>query len=98
MNIKPLVGLIVVGLFTLSVEAALIGSDQGSPGYSAKDILFQGNFSGDGVYWVDPDLVGGNDAVQVFADMSTDGGGWMLANDADNGLPALNSNAWTIGF
>ena len=54
------------------VLAALPDSppDQGE---SFDQILADGNSTGDGSYWIDPD---GTGAFQVSCDMTTDGGGW----------------------
>ena len=58
---------------------AALGGSQAEAAYSAKQILDWGASVGTGLYWIDPDGQGGVDAVQVFCDMDTDGGGWMLA-------------------
>ena len=45
------------------------------PMVDCRAILEAGFSTGDGTYWVDPD---GEGAFEVFCDMTTDGGGWML--------------------
>ena len=45
------------------------------PMVDCRAILEAGASTGDGTYWVDPD---GEGAREVFCDMTTDGGGWML--------------------
>jgi hypothetical protein len=68
------------GLFLYGTAAAtpFDGTSAATAGYSAAQILGDGYSTGDGVYWIDPDGVGGNAPFQVFADMTTNGGGWML--------------------
>lgn len=78
-----------------TANAAVLGGSSSTPGYSAKDILFQGASVGDGMYWIDPDLPGGNSPIQAYADMTSFGGGWTLSNDAVGGL-GLPGYATTI--
>jgi hypothetical protein len=47
-------------------------------GVSCAAILKSNPKSPDGVYLVDPDGVGGIPPTQVFCDMTTDGGGWLV--------------------
>lgn len=43
---------------------------------SCKELLEAGKSTGDGVYYIDPDGVGGNPEFQVYCEMST--GGWTV--------------------
>lgn len=50
-------------------------------GASCRDILDSGNSVGDGAYVIDPDGPQGRDPVEVWCDMTTDGGGWTVIHD-----------------
>lgn len=79
---------LVMGTADRALAVPFDGSSAATAGISAAQILADGYSVGDGVYWIDPDGAGGNAAFQVYADMTTNGGGWML----------VRRNAGTGGF
>ena len=52
------------------------GSSMSDAGNSALQILNNGHSVGDGIYWIDPNGGGTDDAFQTFSDMTYDDGGW----------------------
>lgn len=83
------------------------GSSAANAGLSAAQILHDYAGSTTGVYWIDFDGAGANAAQQIYADMTTAGGGWMLVrhtaatggwinvNDSLRGTASLNTGLST---
>ncbi len=83
-------------------EPTCLGCTAANPGQSAKDILIRTGGVPSGVYWIDPDGPGGNAPFQVYCDMTTDGGGWMLAVNSVRNAEApgtdMDVNAGDVGL
>jgi hypothetical protein len=54
-----------------------VGDSSATAAVSAKSLKTARPNAPSGVYWFDPDGAGGNAPFQTYADLTTDGGGWM---------------------
>jgi len=67
-------------------HAAAAGTRIGTPeapGESCKAIFETGTADEDGTYWIDPNGDSPDDAIEVFCDMTHEGGGWTRVADVD---------------
>ena len=79
-----------------SASTSCKGLYQNNPGTSAYQILQDCPSLPDGLYWIQNASINGGNAVQIYADMTRNGGGWTLivANGADvwTAAEALSKN------
>ena len=100
-----LTGLLIAPCFAAMTitapSAGPLGLGASTPGYSAKQIL-QSGVTSDGIYWIDPNGGSTADAFQVYADMTTAGGGWTLGLNSVAGDTSsttdMVSNTGTVGI
>lgn len=53
--------------------------------------------SADGIYWIKNPNINNGDPFQIYADMTTDGGGWMLLNVGSGSAPSsLNTKVTSL--
>ncbi len=81
LSLAALLTLALTSLMWWSTEATATpfdGTSSATAGISAKQIQADGFSTGDGLYWLDPDLSGGDAPFLAFADMTASGGGWTL--------------------
>ncbi len=71
--------------FALYVREAAVDEPDRADGLSprraavtCKELRDDGFSTGTGMYWIDPDGVGGRSPFQAWCDMDTDGGGWTV--------------------
>lgn len=84
-----------ITITNLSDGNAVLDTVQGmavnNPRGSCSAYLDEGLTIGDGYYLVDPDGTGGSEPLEVYCDMSTSGGGWMLIYNRPG------NTAYTVG-
>jgi hypothetical protein len=79
--------------FTAAPTVPTIATDgltEETAGTSAYQIKTDYPASTDGLYWIKNDSINGGTPFQIYADMTTDGGGWTLL------LTNASKSGWTI--
>ena len=77
--------------FNIIVNPVLDGSSSGRAGASASAIKSLTGTTTDGLYWINWN----GSPVQVYCDMNSDGGGWMLTYRVDaNGNNSCGNGTW----
>jgi hypothetical protein len=65
-------------------------------GSSALQIKQDFPLSVNGIYWITNPNINGGIPFQIYADMTTDGGGWMLLNISGNSNPTLSETVTSL--
>ena len=78
----PVTIITIIGTAVVSLVASSTAVGQET---SCLHVLMAGGSTGDGVYTIDPDGAGGNPPVDVYCDMTSDGGGWTLVGSTLDG-------------
>jgi hypothetical protein len=102
LKIKPVLFFLLILLFNDSLNAqVMLPAYQGviskkiamscsntpaTAATSAKAIKEACPTATDGIYWIRNVNINGGAAFQIYADMTTDGGGWMLLNASGGGI------------
>ena len=86
----------------LAASALVLSTSVNAAYVSAKDILVSGAAIGDGIYLIDHDGAGGAAPYEIYADMTTDGGGWTLGvhsiSSSNSSTTDMVSNTGAVGL
>ncbi len=77
------------------INITAIGTKE-SPAMSCKDLLTKVPLAKTGIYFLDPDGLGGGDPFEVYCEMSINGGGWTLLFNLDSGDGARHDYTDTV--
>ena len=72
------------------------GLSSATAGTSAYQIKQAYPSSTDGVYWITNSNINGGTPFQMYADMTTDGGGWMLLNISGNTASVVSNSITSL--
>jgi hypothetical protein len=75
---------------TLESSCSGVGTDETFPGVSAYQIIGCNPGAPSGLYWIQNENINNGDPIQIYADMTRDGGGWTLI------LANSNTNDWNV--
>ncbi|WNH09176.1 fibrinogen-like YCDxxxxGGGW domain-containing protein [Thalassobellus suaedae] len=78
-----------------NILSDLDGLTSETAGISAKQIKQDFSKSLDGIYWISNSNINGGTPFEIYADMTTDGGGWMLLNVGAGNTTASEFSAVT---
>jgi hypothetical protein len=81
--------------FTTSSAPAGSGLTSATAATSAKAILTSYPSSPDGAYWIQNANINSGTPFQIYADMTTNGGGWMLLNLSGGGVASTEISSIT---
>jgi hypothetical protein len=81
--------------FTTSSAPAGSGLTSATAATSAKAILTSYPSSPDGAYWIQNANINSGTPFQIYADMTTNGGGWMLLNLSGGGVASTQITSIT---
>ncbi len=79
----------VSNFVTGKIRPTIDGLTSATAGTSAYQIKQSFPSSTDGVYWIKNANINGGTPFQIYADMTTDGGGWILLNSSGGGIASL---------